>query len=183
MRLAIDLGLHRRSRLVDEDPCRSEMRRRVFWSCYCLDRQISIILGRPFALSDRDIDAELPSDVDESEEDPAVLRAAAEMMRTNGPCPTLNSTSMSCFIHISRLRIIESHIQQSIYRVDQPEDSTSEIDKFLMQLENWKESIPRDAQQSNGATSNGFVGKDYYVGSPQKFRLVMLLTDADGILL
>lgn len=65
MRLCIDLGLHRKrapshlqlnnSRALAD----LEMRKRVFWTAYCLDRQVSIILGRPFAISDRDIDADV----------------------------------------------------------------------------------------------------------------------------
>ena len=163
MRLSIDLGFHRRGRATVDNPGMLEMRKRVFWSCYCLDRQISIILGRPFAVSDRDIDAELPSDVDESEEDPVVLRMAASRIGQ----PAICSTSMSCFIHICRLRIIESNIQQNIYRVDQPDIEVTEIDRFLQQLEAWKDAIPQDAQRSPTSTSNGtsFAGRDYYVSS------------------
>lgn len=55
---------------------------------------------------------------------------------------------MSCFIHITRLRIIESNIQQTIYRVDRagvaPE---TEFEHFLNELELWKESIPEDAKR------------------------------------
>jgi hypothetical protein len=161
MRLSIDLGFHRRGRPTIENLSLLEMRKRVFWSCYCLDRQISIILGRPFAVSDRDIDAELPSDVDESEEDPTVLRMAIERIGESA----VRSTSMSCFIHICRLRILESNIQQNIYRVDEPDVDISEIDKFLNQLDAWKSAIPQDAQQSSSSTSNGtsFAGRDYYV--------------------
>jgi hypothetical protein len=59
MRTCIDIGLHRR---VPGRRCSlfdAEMGRRIFWTCYCLDRQVSIVLGRPFAISDRDIDAEV----------------------------------------------------------------------------------------------------------------------------
>lgn len=60
MRLCVDLGLHRKTngRQVGS-MAESEMRKRVFWTGYCLDRQVSIVLGRPFAISDRDIDAEV----------------------------------------------------------------------------------------------------------------------------
>ena len=58
MRQCIEQGLHRppptHLPLLER-----EMRRRLFWTCYCLDRQVSIILGRPFAISDRDIDVEV----------------------------------------------------------------------------------------------------------------------------
>jgi hypothetical protein len=65
MRLCIDLGLHRRTKargsLRTTLPTLGalEMRKRVFWTTYCLDRQVSIVLGRPFSISDRDIDAEV----------------------------------------------------------------------------------------------------------------------------
>jgi hypothetical protein len=53
-------------------------------------------------------------------------------------------TSMSCFIHICRLRIIESNIQQSIYRVDDPSSiSEAEVDQYIERLEHWRASMPR----------------------------------------
>lgn len=149
MRACIELGMHRKS---DPKGCslfENEMRKRIFWTCYCLDRQISIILGRPFAISDRDIDVELPLDVNESVQDSATLAS------TQGTAATINpnqapiySTSLSCFIHICRLRRIESNIQQSIYRVDQTSGvSEVEVESFVRQLEDWKEEIPCDARQ------------------------------------
>lgn len=36
-----------------------EIRRRAFWACYCLDRLTSIVLGRAFAIADRDINVEV----------------------------------------------------------------------------------------------------------------------------
>ncbi len=58
MRNCIEMGLHRRT-MKKRSILENEMRKRIFWVCYCLDRQISIILGRPFAISDRDIDVEV----------------------------------------------------------------------------------------------------------------------------
>jgi hypothetical protein len=58
-RICIELGFHRRVSPTMKGGLETEMRRRIFWSCYCLDRQVSIILGRPFAISDRDIDADV----------------------------------------------------------------------------------------------------------------------------
>lgn len=58
MRQCIDMGLHRRTQ-KKQSAIDHEMKKRVFWCCYCLDRQVSIILGRPFAISDRDIDVEV----------------------------------------------------------------------------------------------------------------------------
>jgi hypothetical protein len=57
-------------------------------------------------------------------------------------------TSMSCFIHLCRLRIIESNIQQSIYRVDNFFDTSSEleVERYLEQLELWRATMPRHNQ-------------------------------------
>lgn len=149
MRTCIDLGLHRRTPTNKYSILELEMRKRIFWTCYCLDRQISIILGRPFSISDQDIDTELPLDIDESVHDTAVLEAAlaASDSTPKGQAPVA-STSLSCFIHICRLRRIESRIQQSIYRVDEFSGATEmEVESFLLQLEEWKENIPSDARQ------------------------------------
>lgn len=150
MRTCIDLGMHRRSPVGRFSILESEMRKRIFWTCYCLDRQISIILGRPFAISDQDIDVELPLDVDESVQDAAVFEAAQAPVKSERDPPAV-STSLSCFIHICCLRRIESKIQQTIYRVDQPVGaSEADVEIFMKQLEDWKHGIPSDARQHSG---------------------------------
>lgn len=153
MRTCIDLGMHRRPPAGKYLHLENEMRKRIFWTCYCLDRQISIVLGRPFAISDRDIDAELPLDVDESVEDESMLAqayAASQSPAAAADVPAV-STSLSVFIHICRLRRIESQIQQCIYRVDETTaPSTADVETFLRQLNAWKEQIPRDARHHSG---------------------------------
>lgn len=59
--VCIEMGLHRKqTRIASVEHARdAEIRRRIFWSCYCLDRATSIVLGRPFAISDRDINVEV----------------------------------------------------------------------------------------------------------------------------
>lgn len=54
--LCIELGLHRERRGCSSQSARDlEIRRRAFWSCYGLDRATSVVLGRAFAIADRDI--------------------------------------------------------------------------------------------------------------------------------
>lgn len=59
--VCIEMGLHRkRTKITSTHEARDvEIRRRIFWSCYCLDRATSIVLGRAFAISDRDINVEV----------------------------------------------------------------------------------------------------------------------------
>ena len=183
MRLCIGLGFHRRASLNNSTFLVAEMRKRIFWACYCMDRQLSITLGRPFAISDHDIDIDvglpgltillefiteilqLPLDVDEAAE---VAEAAAASPGHPRPsdkdgAPS-TSTSMSCFIHITRLRIIESNIQQHVYRVDQSTKiSEKEVDHYLHQLQLWKSKIPLDTSKMVDQEASAFDGYDYYV--------------------
>jgi hypothetical protein len=91
----------------------------------------------------------------------------------HGDQPPTKSSSMSCFIHICRLRIIESNIQQAIYRVDQPTGATeAEVEKFVLQLEQWKANMPRDARNPDTPSnveldSMSMDGYDYYVRIPR----------------
>jgi hypothetical protein len=59
--LCVELGMHRKvtSHSPIRDPRDLEIRKRIFWSCYCLDRMTSMLLGRTFAISDRDINVEV----------------------------------------------------------------------------------------------------------------------------
>lgn len=59
--LCIELGLHRERRSFSNkyDERDLEIRRRAFWCCYCLDRATSTVLGRAFAISDRDVNVKV----------------------------------------------------------------------------------------------------------------------------
>lgn len=152
---AVDLGLHRQPPGPQKVSVQNEMRKRIFWACYAFDRQISIPLGRPFALSDRDIDAALPLDIDEDCTDVEPLAQVAGEASNTAPA---QSTSLSSFIHVVRLRRIESDIQQTIYRVDETTDlAESVIDDFLNKLAKWKDSIPLDTKRKIDIADKAFV--------------------------
>ncbi|KAF2808485.1 uncharacterized protein BDZ99DRAFT_477985 [Mytilinidion resinicola] len=139
MRQCIDMGFHRRTPRKRRPLMETEMRKR------------------------------LPLDVDEAVEDPALLKQAHRAAKIHGDQPPAKSSSMSCFIHICRLRIIESNIQQAIYRVDQPTSVTEpEAERFVLQLEQWKANMPRDARNPDTPSnveldSMSMDGYDYHV--------------------
>ena len=137
MRMCISLGFHRDITDLSLSTFELEMRRRVFWACYNLDRHISIAIGRPFAISDQDIDCPLPADIDD-ETDAATSSGISFASDARG-----KSSAMSCFIRQVELQRIESRIQQSIYRVDRKTWNTdSEIDDFLAELTAWRTRLP-----------------------------------------
>lgn len=174
MRIAIDLGLHRRTSAMNAQSLENELRKRLFWSCYNLDRQVSIPLGRPFAISDRDIDIPLPLDVDEETDDVEILETASKFNRT---AASSKSTTLSLFVRVAKLRMIESHIQQKIYRVDSTVEATdAEIDGFSAQLAEWKDMIPLDSQNKSGSDSHSIDSYEHYVGGLLLTCLVIILT-------
>ncbi|KAI9927402.1 hypothetical protein AWENTII_006207 [Aspergillus wentii] len=132
MRTAIDLGLHRKANEAHLDPFTAQMRRRLFWTVYYLERVVSMSLGRPFSLADRHIDLPLPLDVDDDVRDPALL--------TNRQ-PTDRLSTLTFAIYLTQLRRIDSKIQHKIYRADQPLHALrSKMDGLFFELQEWKES-------------------------------------------
>jgi hypothetical protein len=62
VRLCVELGLHRNVRgLAEAQRFTDQRRKRLFWSALVLERKVAITLGRPFSLSDADIDVEVSS--------------------------------------------------------------------------------------------------------------------------
>lgn len=98
MRLGLDFGLHKASSSVwTGNHLDNEVKRRVFWCIYILDRQWSRCYGRPFAVPEDEIDLPLPSDVDDDElEDPTFLL-------TGHAPPAKTRRNITAFIHLLRL--------------------------------------------------------------------------------
>ncbi|EPS29190.1 hypothetical protein PDE_04139 [Penicillium oxalicum 114-2] len=140
MRTAIDLGLHRKANEANMDLYTAQLRRRLFWVIYYLERVVAMSLGRPFSISDRHIDLDLPLDVDDDIRDPELLAA---------PIDPNKSSSLTFGIYLVKLRRIDSRIQHKIYRADRPLPSLRpKMDHLYRELEQWKESA---AQRFSGA--------------------------------
>ncbi|KXH29083.1 fungal specific transcription factor domain-containing protein [Colletotrichum simmondsii] len=142
--LCIELGLHRKqSTASTHHPRDLEIRRRVFWSCYCLDRMTSVVLGRTFAIADRDINTELPSDSLEFWD----LTA----LRDPSSASELSWSNTKPFIHIIKLRRIQSKIHRRVYRVDKDVFSGSleertkldlKMGNIRVELDEWVRTVP-----------------------------------------
>ncbi|KAL1839556.1 hypothetical protein VTK73DRAFT_4016 [Phialemonium thermophilum] len=93
--LAFAIGLNRNRRAdpaAGLDPVDVECRRRVFWCLYSLDNYLSAALGRPRTFHDADIDAELPSVVDDAELS-STTTSAASAAATFATTTTTNITN------------------------------------------------------------------------------------------
>ncbi|KAL4742324.1 fungal-specific transcription factor domain-containing protein [Aspergillus similis] len=146
MRTAIDLGLHRKANEINLDPITAQMRRRLFWTVYYLERVVSVSLGRPFSIADRHIDLPLPVDVDDDVRDPALLPPESPPVtspegNSNGNSSNSRITSLTFSIYLITLRRIDSRIQHKIYRADKPLHLLrSKMDRLFLELEEWKAS-------------------------------------------
>jgi hypothetical protein len=114
MRLAVDLGLYQESKSKstksapnDKNDAQSvdktrELKRRLWWCTYSLDRLVSISLGRPFGISDNDITTPMPSINDKKlfENEPLFKFSNAHAKRNCDPISQ----------HFIRLRMLQSEI-------------------------------------------------------------------------
>ncbi|KAJ5899225.1 hypothetical protein N7495_003969 [Penicillium taxi] len=112
----------------------SEMRKRIFWSVYTLDKYLSIMFGRPRLLHDEDIDQELPEEMNDEdllEEDPA---------RRSG---STDSMMIASVLHY-RLGRILGEISRQLYSI-KPHSRETPLEtaaRLTSELERWKESVP-----------------------------------------
>lgn len=160
--LCIELGLHRKQSNNSTHNSRDlEIRRRVFWSCYCLDRMTSVVLGRTFAIADRDINTEVKHGLDRCRNRLSLtamqlpsdslefwdLTALKDPSSTSG----LPWSNTKPFIHIIKLRRIQSRIHRRVYRVDKdifsgPSGERARLE-FKMgenkaELDEWMRTVP-----------------------------------------
>ncbi|KAL4929092.1 Zn(II)2Cys6 transcription factor [Aspergillus undulatus] len=62
LKMAIQNGMHRKYSGEGLRPHMVEIRNRVFWTAYTIEKRVSILHGRPVSLSDTDVDAAFPVD-------------------------------------------------------------------------------------------------------------------------
>ncbi|CAN6667529.1 hypothetical protein TRVA0_039S01002 [Trichomonascus vanleenenianus] len=149
MRAAVEVGLHRKQPVMrDKDPLALlEFEKRLFWSIYSLDRRLSLMLGRPYAIPDEDIDVQLPIDVDESVTDTATLYQLRVTQESERPQQS-SLSNLSCMITNCKLRRLESCIKRRIYSREYTNQS---VDELKQELEQWFDNWPsRDVIDRSG---------------------------------
>lgn len=138
--LALAIGLNRNRRA---DPASGfnhielECRRRVFWCAYSLDNYLSAALGRPRTLHDADIDAELPSCIDDSDLHRPLLSSPERPKRGQ-------SIMLAPLAHVKLSRIV-SVILRDLYPIRPVSQSTRSnlTAKCADDLQNWHAEIAK----------------------------------------
>lgn len=146
VRTCVDLGLHREAHYEKVTPYEGQLRRRLFWSVYFLERVIATSLGRPYSLADRDIDAALPLEIDDSVRDDGLIARTIAVAASSTFQASRPSSNLTLGVQCIRLMRLESYIQSTIYRVDLPISSlVSKVTPILRRLDLWRSSTPRFA--------------------------------------
>ena len=110
--LAMEMGLHRgdSSSAQKFNPLDREMRRRVFWCCLSMDRRIAFGLGRPLAITDADMDVQMPLCWDDE---------YITMENVRQPSPHVIPV-LSPAIHLFGLIRISGHVHERLYTARKP---------------------------------------------------------------
>jgi hypothetical protein len=168
--VCIEMGLHRRRNSTGSPEHRrdAEIRRRVFWACYCLDRMTSIVLGRAFAIADRDINVEVWCYKNNCRMQliqiklPSTSLEFWTLTHQEAPDPGKDHWSnIEPFIHIIKLDRIQSRIHKAVFRIDRDVfNSTAEERAKLDQkmaviradLDDWVQTAPKTPKKENRIT-------------------------------
>ncbi|XRM43485.1 hypothetical protein ABZX51_006660 [Aspergillus tubingensis] len=163
-RMCIEQGLHkcRPRKSPDDHLLEEQLRRRAFWQCYMLDRYTSVMLDRPPAIADKDIQVGFPANADDEELELAgqsgVFADLDSFHRmSTAHLNSMHTTETSVFLLCLRLRKITSKIhtrfqqkakERAEQEMSQIELATasgtiySDLDELLNELESWRNSAP-----------------------------------------
>lgn len=128
LRLCVDLGLHTEKLNSQFSPFVKDMRRRLFWCAYSLDRQVCVYLGRPFGIPEESVSTKFPVELDDcliNEDETQDFTGASNSL------PTYKTISLNFF----KIRRIQAEILEVLYF------SSSTLPRFYNNLNDWKQKI------------------------------------------
>ncbi|KAJ5189442.1 Transcription factor [Penicillium cf. griseofulvum] len=130
LKLAIQNGMHRRYHGEGLSPPMIEVRNRVFWTAFTIEKRISILHGRPSSLSDVDVDCPLPVDF-------------PGLMPVN---QISNHTNMVTLITLTlKLGEVSNEITSlRKFRKEQQQDCLERILNLRKHLVDWWSSLPEE---------------------------------------
>lgn len=163
MRMCIELGLHNEENAWSSaDPLTKDDSRRLFWCAYILDRQVSMLMGRPIALPHVFINTRRFALADDS-----LLQQGHCSGIDWGHLPTLPS-----YKHISEALINLLEIQQKIkgYFYDtkiiltaNPQPHFEVYSRFAAELDHWYCQLPTDDKLVNFDFQTLYLDIDYHI--------------------
>lgn len=161
LRLAVDLGLHWEMNSRKFDPFTLDMRRRLFWSCYALDRQICVYLGRPFGIPEESYRVPFPSELDDSLIVPVPEGSVCDYSVQRSSGPSYKRVAIAMFV----IRQIQTEIQSVMYDQKELPRRFSTLDEWYQDVSRrltvWVQNVPRNSQQMNCNFNCEFFNLNY----------------------
>ncbi|RPD72366.1 hypothetical protein L226DRAFT_546928 [Lentinus tigrinus ALCF2SS1-7] len=111
IRMAQDVGAHRKKVYSASPTIEEELWRRAFWVLVALDRSTSFALGRPCAIQDEDFDIDLPTECD----DEYWTASDPELAFKQPPGKPSKITFFNCYV---RLHQILAFAMRTIYSIN-----------------------------------------------------------------
>jgi hypothetical protein len=140
LRIVLGIDLHREEMNNVGDFVEAQMRKRIFWSVYTMERSMSIAMGRPICLQDIAITTALPLCLSDSD----LLRGHEDAL----PSVLPRVDGLNTFLHIIQLRRINAEIYSALHSAGKVSSESSEtVDgwryQYLARLNEWLAAAPR----------------------------------------
>ncbi|ODQ80786.1 hypothetical protein BABINDRAFT_34769, partial [Babjeviella inositovora NRRL Y-12698] len=146
LRLCVDLGLQNELGNKKLLGFVKDMRRRLFWCTYSLDRQVCVYLGRPFGIPEGCVNTQFPSELDDML---IVEDSTADYLENASGIPTYKVVSLAMF----KIRQIQAEIQQIMYEGNELPRAFSNLaswsEYILKKLDNWRLNTPNAPRKMN----------------------------------
>lgn len=164
IRMAQDLGLHRDCSKWLIPDYEIELRKRIWYGAYLMDRWVAAELGRPISIIDNEFDAELPSPYElnytssvvrseKSDSKPVLILEAEDALRRNKPV-------YSSFVHLITLSQIAGQVLVGLHSTRAKQNrhnSLDLVDILDRNLSNWKASLPPELRVDLSNPSHYFT--------------------------
>lgn len=165
LRLSIDLGLHTESNQrrngIELDAFDVDMRRRLFWCTYMLDRQICVYLGRPFGIPEDSIKVPFFSELDDSL---IVPKTGVDYSLTTSPGGVKSYKYVA--LAFVRMRQIQAEIQRMMFEYTEVPrrfpNFAAWFEDVKDRLDEWMNSCPSTSQQTNCGFTSTFFALNYH---------------------
>lgn len=161
LRLCVDLNLHMESSTSSFDPFTIDKRRRLFWCCYSLDRQICVYLGRPFGIPEESIKVSFPSLLDDQfiNADSTIESLYLNVKRNK---PSYKNIALTMF----KIRKLQAEIQSILYENREIPRIFPNMDYWLSdisyRLGAWKTNVPNSTKLMNCEFTGEFFDLNYF---------------------
>ncbi|KAK9366906.1 fungal-specific transcription factor domain-containing protein [Lipomyces kononenkoae] len=140
-----------------------DLRRRLFWCTYAMDRQVCVYLGRPFGIADNSIKVPFPSDLDD-----VFITSEGIMKPPEDTPPSYKQVA----VHIFQIRRLQSEIQTILYeRAELPRRFATLKEwqtNMARRLEEWNNTAPKSTKDMNCNFNLYFLDLNY-----QQTRLLL----------